>query len=459
MKNMQMGLAGSAAGEEQPIFTNRALVSLMFPLIIEQLLAVLVGMIDTLMVSVIGETAVSGVSLVDSVNFLLIQVLAALATGGCVVCSQFIGAGDPKRARQASGQLLTITAFGASMLTILALIGDRAFLCLIFGQTEKAVMDNAVVYFRYTALSYPFLGVYNSCAALFRSMGNSKISMYTSLIMNGMNIAGNAICIFGLGMGVEGVAIPTVISRMFAAVIMVILLHKPKNTLRVSSLSDLKPRFELIRQILGVGIPNGLENGMFQFGKVILSGLVSTLGTASIAGYAVAHTIATFMYLPGSALGIGLITVAGQCIGAKAYHQARMYTRKIVLVDYGFLAVICTIIVLARSVVVGWYHLSPEATVIAENMAVQHAVMMLIWPIAFVSCNTLRASGDARFTMILAVTVMWIFRVGGAYFFVYVLKTGVYGIWYAMTLDWIVRNIGLIWRFRGYEKRCQAKFG
>ena len=432
--------------KEMGMFSRKDMVRLFGPLLVEQLLAVLVGMADVVMVAAVGETAVSGVALVDSISVLVIQVLSAMATGGAVVCAQYIGKKRQDQACRAAGQLVLITA---------AFIGNRHLLRLIFGSVEAEVMDNAATYFWFTAMSYPFLALYNSGAALFRSMGNSKVSMKVSLAMNVINVAGNALCVFGLRMGVEGVAIPTLLSRMFAAVVMVLLVRSPKNSIRVNRLSQLIPQPDMIKKILSVGIPSGLENGMFQFGKIALQSLVSTLGTASIAGYAVATNLVTFQYLPGVALGLGLITIVGQCVGAGEPEQAKAYTKKVIAVNYGLLLVICTCMAFFRSQVVGIYNLSPEASDLAQKLLLAHSFGMVLWPLAFALPNTLRAGLDARFTMLVSVFSMWTFRIGLSYVFVMGLHMGVLGIWYAMFADWIFRLIVFVWRFKGFSTRVR----
>ena len=415
------------------MFSRKDMIRLFGPLLVEQLLAVLVGMADVVMVAAVGETAVSGVALVDSISVLVIQVLSAMATGGAVVCSQYIGKKKPDQACRAAGQLVLITAALSLLIAAVAFIGNRHLLRLIFGSVETAVMDNAQTYFWFTAMSYPFLALYNSGAALFRSMGNSKVSMKVSLAMNAINVAGNALCVFGLHMGVEGVAIPTLVSRMFAAVVMVILVRNPKNSIRVDHLGQMIPQPDMIRNILAVGIPSGLENGMFQFGKIALQSLVSTLGTASIAGYAVATNLVTFQYLPGVALGLGLITIVGQCVGAGEPEQAKFYTRKVIAVNYGLLLVICTCMAVFRSRVVEIYNLSPEASVLAQKLLLAHSCGMVLWPLAFALPNTL----------------------GLGYVFVKGLHMSVMGIWYAMFVDWIFRLVVFVWRFQGFSARVR----
>lgn len=435
------------------LFSKKDLTKLLIPLIIEQLLAVAVGMVDVAMVSVVGENAVSGVSLVDSITILIIQLLSALATGGAVVSSQYLGQKNTRKACQSAGQLILVTTVASAALALISLLFNHQILSLVFGNVEAEVMTDAMIYFRITAVSYPFLAVYNSCAALYRSMGNSKISMFVSLIMNGINIAGNSICIFALHMGVEGVAYPTLISRVAAAVIMMFLIQSPKNVIRINSLKDFAPHRKMIGSILGVGIPNGLENSIFQIGKLTLQSLVSSLGTTAIAGYAVACNLATLEYLPGNAIGLGLITVVGRCVGAGEYQQAKQYTKKLILLNYAFLAVICTAMFFGSNLFVGIYSLSPEAAAGACEMIMAHSVAMIIWPIAFTLANTLRASFDAKFTMCISVGSMWIFRVFLAYIFVTKLNMGIMGVWYGMFLDWIFRAAAFLLRFRTYGKR------
>lgn len=435
------------------MFTRKDLAKLLLPLIVEQLLAVLVGMADVVMVAAVGETAVSGVSLVDSISILIIQMLAALATGGSVVCAQYIGKKQPENACEAAGQLILVTTMVSVVIAVIALIGNRHLLAMIFGKVENSVMENAQIYFWLSALSYPFLAVYNSCAALYRAMGNSKVSMYASLVMNAINIAGNAICVFGLHMGVEGVGIPTLVSRAFAAILMLFLIQRPQNVIRIRNLQELRFNGRMIKDILKVGVPNGMENTMFQFGKLFLQSLVSSLGTVAIASYAVASNLVTFEYLVGNAIGLGIITIVGQCVGAGEWEQAKQYTKKLVLVNYAALVVICSLMILFRNQVVGIYNLSPEAIRTSAEMLFAHSLAMVVWPLAFTIPYSLRASFDAPFTMYVSVASMWIFRIASAYFFVKVLNLGVMGVWYGMYIDWVFRGLLFVNRFHHFGQK------
>ena len=435
------------------MFTRKDLAKLLLPLIVEQLLAVLVGMADVVMVAAVGETAVSGVSLVDSISILIIQMLAALATGGSVVCAQYIGKKQPENACEAAGQLILVTTMVSVVIAVIALIGNRHLLAMIFGKVENSVMENAQIYFWLSALSYPFLAVYNSCAALYRAMGNSKVSMYASLVMNAINIAGHAICVVGLHMGVEGVGIPTLVSRAFAAILMLFLIQRPQNVIRIRNLQELRFNGRMIKDILKVGVPNGMENTMFQFGKLFLQSLVSSLGTVAIASYAVASNLVTFEYLVGNAIGLGIITIVGQCVGAGEWEQAKQYTKKLVLVNYAALVVICSLMILFRNQVVGIYNLSPEATRTSAEMLFAHSLAMVVWPLAFTIPYSLRASFDAPFTMYVSVASMWIFRIASAYFFVKVLNLGVMGVWSGMYIDWVFRGLLFVNRFHHFGQK------
>ena len=389
-----------------PLFDRKKLTSLIWPLMIEQLLSVLVGMADVLMVAVLGEAAISGVSLVDALNNLFIQVLFALSAGGTVVCAQLIGAGDHSRAARAGGQLYFITVSAMSAVMLLFLTGGRHILSLLYRQIDPSVMKSAVIYFRITALSFPLLAVYNAGIAIFRAQGNT---LFAAGAVTGF---GNAFCIFVLKMGVAGVAIPTVLARGYAAVIITRRVQNRNNLLRLRSITDLKPDGELLRKVLAIGLPNGMESGLFRLGTVLLQSLVATLGTASIAAYAVASNLATYLYLPGNALGAAMTTVVGQCYGAKEYTQAKKNAKLLVLLDYAIAGFIAILFIAAGGFWVGLYQLKGPAADLARSLITAHSLAMVIWPTAFMFPYYFRAIGKAAFTMWVAVAAMWIFRIG-----------------------------------------------
>ena len=446
------------------MFSKSDLKKLLIPLIIEQFLSVLVGMLDVIMVAGAGEAAVSGVSLVDAINLLLNQLMAAMATGGAVVAGQALGCKNRERGCRAANQLLLVTTVLALVIMILSLTGNAVILGGLFGKIEADVMKNARIYFYLTAVSFPFLAIYNSCAALYRVMGNSKISMKTSLIMNGINVVGNAIGVYVLKAGVAGVGVPTLVSRMVAAVIMLVIIRNEKNILYVDKHLRLGYDPHMIRQILRIGVPSGMENGMFQLGKIMVQSLVSTMGTTAIAGFAVAGNLVTLEYLPGTAIGMGLVTVASQCVGAKEFGQVRYYTKRFILLDYLILAGIVLILDVFSGPIVGIYNLSPEAAAAARDLIIFHGCAMALWPPAFLLPNALRAASDVTFTMVVAVSSMWIFRIGLAYLFVKQFHMPVLFVWVAMSIDWIFRFFMFLWRMasgkwqrHGSDERLKRK--
>lgn len=431
------------------LFSRDALLRLIIPLVIEQLLLMTVGMADTVMVTTSGEAAVSGVSLVDNINTLIIQVFSALSTGGAVVVSQYLGRQDTDNAKAASKQLLYAMCALSLLLMGAALVLRQHILALIFGRVEADVMENALVYFLLTATAYPFMGIYNAGAALFRAMGNSKVSMFCSLVVNVINITVNAVLIFGFGMGVMGAALASLVSRAVACAVVLYLLQKPACPLRVDGLRALAPDGGLIRRILRVGIPAGIENGMFQIGKLSVSSLTSTLGTAAIAANAVANTTTTFLNIPANAVGMAALTVVGQCLGAGEKEQAVYYSRRLLLTAYcGAWVMNLSAFLFANRFAISLFNLSPEAQTMALQVMVWfNFVSLFFWPSSFTLPNILRAAGDARFTMAVSILSMWVFRVG----FCYVMVLGFHGrllsIWMGMFLDWVFRSLCFFVRF------------
>ena len=431
------------------MFTRQSLKKLIVPLIVEQFLAVMVGMADIMMVSSVGEAAVSSVALVDLINVLIINIFAALSTGGAVVAAHAIGAGDADQAGRVANQLIYIVSGISLAIMAVVLCFRQGLLGVLFGQVEPEVMEGALTYFIISAWSYPFIAIYNGCAALLRAMGNSRASMYVSALMNGLNIAGNAAFVFLFHQGVAGVALSSFLSRVVAAVIMLALLHAPHNPVRVSRL--LRFRFEpaMMRQILRIGVPNGLENSMFQLGRVLLVSLISTFGTAQIAANAVANNIDAFGTIPGQALSLALITVVGQCVGADAWDQVRAYTKRLMKIAY-----LCTIglnaaLLLALPLILRIYSLSPETYSYAFLLIVIHnGCAMLFWPLSFTLPNALRAAGDVKVPMVISICSMVAVRLICSYILGVRFGLGVVGVWIAMVGDWLVRLTCFLLRVR-----------
>lgn len=424
------------------LFSQKQLQKLIIPLMIEQVLAVTVGMADIIMVSAVSEAAMSGVSLVDTINILLINVFSALATGGAVVSARYIGRKEREQANNAAGQLFLVVTGISLLIMLFSLIGNHHILNLVFGNVERTVMDNAIIYFYVSALSYPFLGIYNACAALCRSMGNSKVTMQTSLIMNLINVIGNATLVFVFRFGVLGVAIPTLVSRVVAAILMFFVITDQTGLIHI----DPKLRFgfkpAMIKEILRIGIPTGLENSIFQLGKIIVQSLVASFGTAAIAANAVAGTFASLEVIPGSAISLALITVVGQSIGAGRLEEAKDYVKK--LMKYAHLGVgaVSIPICILSPLLLKLFSLSPESSKIALGLILYHGIACIIfWPPSFALPNALRAADEAKYTMKISLLSMWLCRIVMSYVLGRFFGLGVYGVWVAMSLDWIFRGI------------------
>ncbi|MDD3184753.1 MAG: MATE family efflux transporter [Anaerostipes sp.] len=432
------------------MFTNKDLRKLIIPLIIEQTLTVTVGLADSIMISSVGEAAVSGVSLVDSVMILLINMFAALATGGAVVAGQYLGQKKHVMACKTSDQLLLFVAALSTGIMGLIYLGRNFILHGVFGAIAPDVMSSSRTYLMIVTASIPFIALYNGCAALFRIMGNSKISMEMSLLMNGINIAGNAVMIYGWKMGVAGAAIPTLVSRIIAALIMLVRIKNPNQMVHISRNFKFKFKGYLVKRILYIGVPNGIENSMFQLGKIMLLSMIATFGTAAITANAVSSVIAMFQIIPGMAIGLALLTVVSRCVGANDYKAVRMYTRKLLKIVYAGLFALNILVVLALPWIVKAYHLSPQTAKLTEQILIYHTICCVtIWPISFTIPNTLRASNDVKFCMIIAIISMWVFRLGCSVVLGKWMGWGVFGVWVAMTLDWAVRGVFFIVRYKG----------
>lgn len=440
----------TSISKEKRLFSSRDLRRLIIPLFIEQFLAIFVGLADSIMVSSVGEAAVSAVSLIDTIMVLLINIFTALATGGAIVAGQAIGRKNPEEGCEAAEQTLLFSAVFSIVIMGLVYAGKWLILHVVFGKIEPDVMANCNTYLMIVTSSIPFLAIYNSGAAMYRAMGDSKTPMKMSLVMNGLNLAGNAVLLYGLGMGVEGAAIPTALSRMFAGVWMLFCMTDRTKLLHIRTVLGLRFKGDMLGKILHLGIPCSLENSMFQLGKIMVLSLVSGFGTSSIAANAVSNSVCSFAILGGMSMGYALSSVSAQCVGAGDYKQVRYYTKRLMGYSYGALVMMNLIIAAALSFIIRVYNLSPETGKMAEEIILYHAVCaVLIWPAAFTLPNTLRAANDVGFCMVVSVASMWIFRIGLSFILSKNLGMGVFGVWVAMTIDWVVRAVFFVFRYRG----------
>ncbi|MCD8104409.1 MAG: MATE family efflux transporter [Lachnospiraceae bacterium] len=445
------------ANNTQPasrLFSNHDLLILILPLVLEQALAITVGMADTMMVSNAGEAAVSGVSLVDMFNNLVFAVLSALSTGGAVVTSQFLGAKKRESACHSVMQLIVSTLLITIVLSILIILGRWQLIRLFFGSIDADVFAAAALYMGISALSYPFLAVYNASAAIFRVMNNAKITLKVSIVMNLINVVGNAIGIFVLHAGVVGVAVPSLISRAFAATVLYVLLHNPKLEIHID---PGRFRFDpnLIRRIYLIGIPSGIENGIFQLGRVVVVSIISNFGTVQIAANGVANSLDAMGVIGGQAMNLAMIAVIGRCVGAGDEEQIRYYTRKLILCTYGLTLLFSGSILLFLDPILTLYGLGEETTALAALLVRIHdGFAILFWPMAFTFPNMLRACNDVKYTMGISIFSMCVFRIGISIVLGLQMGYGAVGVWIGMVIDWVFRILCFTIRyFRGTWRR------
>lgn len=430
------------------LFDNRYLKALIIPLLIETLLSVTIGMMDTIMVARVGEHAVSGVSLIDSIANLLIFLFSAFATGGAVIASQYLGRKEERNACFSAKQLMYLSLAFSLAVSLLMLIFRRPVLDIIYGHIESDVMDAALAYFTPIIISFPFLAVLNSCNALFRSMGKSRITMIVAIIMNLINVSGNALFIYGFGMETFGAGLASLLSRMTACFYMVYKVTRPEEQIHVLEPLKFEVDLPMIKRILKIALPSGIENSVFHIGKILVSSTVASFGTASIAANAVFNALSTFANIPGSAIGMASVTVIGQCCGAREYDQASYYGKKLLGLTFLMMGVTCFVIFMLTPELTKLYNLSDAAYSLAVmTIRLNMFQTLLFWPPAFTIPNFLRAAGDAKYTMIVSIASMWIFRVMLSVILGVYLGMGFLGVCWGMFVDWYCRGIFFVTRF------------
>lgn len=436
--------------EQQHMFTNRMIRNLLVPVVLEQILNSIMGTADTMMVSNVGSAALSAVSLVDSINVLVIQAFSALAAGGAIVCAQYIGQRNKEKANESARQVLFIITAISVAVSLICLVFQKPLLRLIFGSVEAEVMRASEIYFFYTALSFPFIAAYDSAASIFRAQDNTRGPMTISMISNVMNIAGNAIMIWVFHMGVAGAALSTLISRIFCAVVVLIQLRKEREgqEIVVRDYFKIRPNWSMIKRILGIGIPSGVENSMFQLGKLAIQSTVSTLGTAAIAAQAMTNILENLNGIAAIGVGVGLMTIVGQCLGAGRKDEAVYYIKKLCVIAEIVVLTSCLIVFALTKPVTILGGMEKESADMCFHMVMWITIMKpLVWTMAFVPGYGLRAAGDVKFSMITSCCTMWACRFCLCVFLIRVMGFGPMGVWIGMFADWTVRSIIFTWRF------------
>ena len=433
---------------EAYLYSNRALLYLFIPLLIEMSLEFFVGLADSIMVASLGEAAISGVSLVDFLMQLLIFSFSALATGGAVIAGQYLGDNKPEKARDASNQLVWFSAISSAIFMIIVIFARSLLIGVLFGHIEADVWNNADIYLTIVALSIPFIAVYNSGAAIFRTTNKASLPMQIMAVCDVLNIVGNAFCIYYLGWGVEGVAIPTVLSRLLSALIILRYVLDERYELHIKRTLRHKFDWKILKNVLNVGIPYGIENGLFQLGRVLVLSLVSTFGTMAIAANSVGYAIGIFSVLPGFAINLGLTAVISRCVGANDYTQAKYYNKKIILLVFISHIIINAVIFALLPFILNVYHLSSQTAAMTSEMVIWHGIFaVIIWPIAFTLPSTFRGAGDSKSVMYISLTVMFTCRILLSYVIADWMGVGVFGTWIAMFIDWYVRAAIYVYRY------------
>lgn len=430
-------------------FTKKELLSLAVPLMAEQLLNSLMGTADSMMVASAGNAAISAVSLVDSINVLAVNVFSAMATGGAIVASQKIGAGKIGKAQSSARQLLVSVCAVSLLAAFLCAVFRRPLLSAVFGKVDSEVMEGALEYFFITALSYPLIASYNALAAISRASGDSRRPLFVSTASNALNIAGNAVTIFALGMGVRGAAISTFLSRLFSAICIFFLIRFRPKKIGISGILKTKPNFREISEIMKIGIPTGIENGMFQFGKLAIQSTVSLMGTTAIAANAVTSSLESLSCQAPIGIGLSMMTVVGQSIGSGDKKCAESLVCRLTL--WGFFALLVSAAFVSALVfpLTHFSGMERDAAILACRLTwFVHAIKPFAWGLSFLPAYGFRAAGDAKFPMLVSMVTMWTCRVLAVTILARVFGIGPLAVWIGMALDWCVRSCLFALRLR-----------
>lgn len=434
---------------EQLLFSNADLKKLIIPLTLEQILFMLVGIADTLMVSALGEEAISGVSLINILEYFMYTVMSAICSGGGIVISQYIGAQNNLLAKKTANQLLSLALAIAVVLSALGLYYHQEFLHLLYGNVDAGVMQAADTYFLIAVCSIPCIAVHQACSAMFRSMNETKIPLYTVIVLNITNIIGNYLAVYVLHAGVYGVALATVLARVAGNALMLFLSLQTKYILHINLLELLTFDSFLTRKILSVSIPNSIENGLFAAGKVVMTSIVALFGTTQTAANAVSNTYQISAIFVVNAINMAMLTVVGQCVGANEYEQAKYYVKKLLKLSFWSTAALSVLVIMAMPLTLDFYHISAETQKLVIILVILHNVAAtILQPLCFNLPNAIRAAGDVGFTMRAGIGSMLIFRLGVAYIAGILLNYQILGVWFAMVADWFVRSLLFTYRWK-----------
>ncbi len=434
------------------MFSNKGLRNLIIPLFVEQFFLMLVGIADTFIVSFSSEADVSGVSLVTSFNTVLIFLFTALSAGGAVIINQYIGNKNEKASSRSSGQLLMISAVISVIMMILILLFHTQLLRLLFGKIEEDVIVACESDLWITTLSLPFLAVYDAGAALCRSIGKTNVTMNISIVANVINVVGNCVGVFVLKLGAVGVAYPSLLSRILSAVAVTVYCFKKQNPVRYRLADIFTWDGSLLKKIMGIALPNGIENGVHQLVKVALSSMVALFGTYQIAANGLAQSIWSLAAIMGLAMGPVYTTVIGQCMGAQDIDAANFYFKKLNRITLVLSVAWNTFIFAITPLIIRYSAISPEAKeLVVWLVLINNIFNGLAYPFAGPLGNGLRAAGDVKFTMIVSITLTIAARLLFSVLFGLRLNWGVIGVAIGMSIDLVFRGAIFIWRLKSQK--------
>ncbi len=425
-------------------------LSIYIPLLIDQAFVSMMTVVNSSMVSSSGAEAVSAVSMVDSLNFFLMNFFIAIATGGTVVVAQYIGKGDRRKASRTISQAVASSVLIAIVVAVVIIVFSKQTLALLFGKAEQLVMDNALIYLIGSCISYPFYAVYQASSGALRGLGDTKASMMMSIAMNVICLIGNVIFINIMGLGVLGVSISMIISRVCVSIFSLLYLIFKRTDLKIQIKDFLTIDTGLQKSILYIGIPAGTEQLFFNGGKILVQTFVVMLGTMSITANAIGMNLMSMWQIPANAIQLASITIAGQCVGAGRPDEARKYLHSLNRTA----RIVCLIMIIIlwplTPWILGFFNPPDEArTKILFLMIFPVIGLLTTWAPSFITPSILRAAGDAKFTTIAALISVWTVRVGLGYVLAIVCGLDIYGVWLAMILEWGSRAAVFTWRFKG----------
>ncbi|WP_238861451.1 MULTISPECIES: MATE family efflux transporter [unclassified Clostridium] len=434
---------------------RKDVLKLAIPIMIEQTFVMLLGTCNTMMAGHIGEQAVSAIGMVDSINNMFISFFAALSVGATVVVAQQIGRNKPKKANETAKQAIVSGILVSLIITLLLWIFRIKLINVLYGSAEELVKIDAKLYLEFTLLTYPFIAIEQIANGILRGCGDTKTPMQITIFMNLINIALGYTLIFGINtlnipsFGIAGAAVAIAIARLIGTLIIMLVLFRGSKIIKLKNIFPFKFDMEIQKNIFNIGIPAGMEQVIFNAGKLIVQMFIVTMGTASIAANAISSSIAIMINVPGNSLCLAATTFVGQYVGRNDIKGAK--STLIYLTKFGTICLVSLglIFIPISKWLASLYTNVPEVINISATLTRSNSIALIAWGISFILSSGLKGAGDTRYTMLTAFIGMWIFRIFAGYILGIVLGIGVLGIWIAMYIDWIVRGLMYCFRLRG----------